>query len=510
MNYRDFNHRVYKYYIENLIPGEYNTLTIPKSDFDELIGDEAYIKNFKEIKIIDWSLLLKYDGGIPKYLGLLAIQSYAAFYMQKYGGIRAANFRDRFIAITGIDSTLNLHQLFSEKFSDKLNVQEKIWFAAQSFFEKENILLDIPQPKPYARRNTQFPESQCVLNYEDLKEYRIFYLHIYANYETIYYDDFILKLNKFRIRLSGELTRQNNLIEFSDIKEKIKKRQIFDFYNSLDWLRFESEQPSKKVFSKDFIAKLESDKVVIYNDDFEVFKNYTSLLDKNKLAIFKQDEVYKTEYSQCNHVNENTSFIILTSSKIISDELINYNGNKINLYSAPSNLFGVLIDLKDKLPSSLYNYQLREFPVKLLGAKITAKRQYLISNVPRLESKVGISYRLFCNNKQVAEAQPSSLGKYLIKVNGYTSYSFEIVSIESITDSIIENQLKFNLLNLEYNLNGQMTGLDIKPPETNNNVNLSINDWIKILATNKNQFRKSASNNFLINVINQYKYGKNK
>src|SRR5690606_17229009 len=108
MNYRDFNRRVYKYYLENLIPGEYNTLTIPKGDFDELIEDEAFICNFKEIKNNDWSLLLKNDDGIPRYLGLLAIQCHAAFYMQNDGRISAGNFRDRFITIVGIKSTLDL------------------------------------------------------------------------------------------------------------------------------------------------------------------------------------------------------------------------------------------------------------------------------------------------------------------------------------------------------------------------------------------------------------------
>ena len=170
MNYRQFNYNVYSYYLENLIPGEFNTLTIPKSDFEDIIQDEENIKNFNEIKIFDWSLLLNYDDSIPKYFGLLALQCYATFYMQNDGRLTSANFRDRFITITGIASTQNLNQRFSETYNNQLNIQEKIWLHAKTFLEKKSIFLELPKPKSHAGRYTQFPESQCVLNYEDLKE----------------------------------------------------------------------------------------------------------------------------------------------------------------------------------------------------------------------------------------------------------------------------------------------------------------------------------------------------
>src|SRR5690625_312215 len=128
--------------------------------------------------------------------------------MQNTGSVTAANFRDRFITITDISSKQKLNQLFAEKYNDELNIQEKIWLHAKSFFEQKEILLDLPYPKSHAGRYTQFPESQCVLNYEDLKEYRNFYNHIYTNYKRINYKNLKSKLKKKRSQFNGKIKRQ--------------------------------------------------------------------------------------------------------------------------------------------------------------------------------------------------------------------------------------------------------------------------------------------------------------
>ena len=119
-------------------------------------------------------MLKKYDDGIPKFFGLLALQCHAAFIMHNDGLVTAANFRNRFIELVGISSGIHLNSLFAETYDGNLNIQEKIWVSAKSYFKKKNIILEIPEKKSYAGRNTQFPQSQCVLNYEDLKEYYSF------------------------------------------------------------------------------------------------------------------------------------------------------------------------------------------------------------------------------------------------------------------------------------------------------------------------------------------------
>lgn len=507
MSYSQFNRNVYSYYIESLIPGEYNTLTIPKSDFEDLIEDVRYIHTFKEIKEYDWSLLLKFDENIPKYFGLLALQCHAAFMMQNDGHVSSANFRERFIAITGIESTNVLTKLFSENYNNNLNIQEKIWMEAKHFFDNKNIFLNIPIPKSYAGRYTQFPESQCVLNYEDLKEYRNFYNHIYTNYETIDYENFISEFKKYRSRLYGQLKRPNNLSSLKENEEKIKRRQVFDFYNSLEWLNFNIRVSPQKKSPENYIAKIDSNHVVIYDEDFDVFENYNYLLDENHLAIFKQDEVYTTEFNKSNHIEENSFFVIITSSQSINNELLNKNGEKINLRSAPFNFYCVKIEIKDQIPNCLIKHQLREYPIKIIGTKISSKRQYLFSKLPRLVSIDSTPYRLYCNNKRVIENQPNSPGEYQIKVNRYTTYSFEVLSGVKLMDNILESDFKLDLSALEYSLDGSMSGLGIEVVNNAEEDEFSINQWMKILTNNNRKIRKSTSKYILINALSQYKDG---
>src|SRR5690606_3847818 len=106
-----------------------------------------------------------------------------------------------------------------------------------------------------------------------------------------------------------------------------------------------------KHINKDFIAKLENDNVVIFDEDFEVFSNYSYLLDKNRLAFFKQDEVYKTEFTKSSKVEKNTFYIIITSSDELNRELLSKKGKEINLNPFSPKFFGVLINLKEELPS---------------------------------------------------------------------------------------------------------------------------------------------------------------
>src|SRR5690606_30059392 len=149
------------------------------------------------------------------------------------------------------------------------------------------------------------------------------------------------------------LKRPNNLRSLKENEEKIKRRQVFDFYNSLEWLNFNIRVSPQKKSSENYIAKIDSNHVVIYDEDFDVFENYNYLLDENHLAIFKQDEVYTTEFNKSNHIEENSFFVIITSSQSINNELLNKNGEKINLRSAPFNFYCVKIEIKDQIPNCL-------------------------------------------------------------------------------------------------------------------------------------------------------------
>ncbi|MDQ8749540.1 hypothetical protein [Elizabethkingia miricola] len=137
MSYREFNSWVYKYYLENLIPNQINSLTIPSGEIEHyLISSNDDLKNWQEINRDSWSYLLKlYPDNTPRFLGLIALQCHAAFKMHKDNSVSASNFRERFVELTGIGSNTKLNQLFTEMYDSKLNVQEKIWKSVVDFFK---------------------------------------------------------------------------------------------------------------------------------------------------------------------------------------------------------------------------------------------------------------------------------------------------------------------------------------------------------------------------------------
>ncbi len=160
MSYHKFNNWVYKYYMENLIPNQINSLTIPSGEIEYyLISSHDNIKNWREINNDFWSHLLKpCSNNIPRFLGLIALQCHAAFKMHKDNSVSASNFRERFVELIGIDSNTKLNQLFIEMYDSKLNIQEKIWKSVVDFFKTKNITITIPAQKSFTGRNTQYPQ----------------------------------------------------------------------------------------------------------------------------------------------------------------------------------------------------------------------------------------------------------------------------------------------------------------------------------------------------------------
>lgn len=484
-----------------------NTLTIPKSDFEDLIENDSNILNFTEIRNSDWSYLLKLDGEVPKYLGLIAIQCHAAFFMRNEGRVNAGNFRDRFIEITGIESTQKLNQLFSECCNNGLNIQETIWIHAQKFFRSNKIIVEIPTLKKYAGRNTQYPESQCILNYEDLKEYCSFYEYIHGNFETIHYDEFISEYERYRRTLT--FYRENNLRKYSANQEKTKRRQLFDHYNSQDWMRTDDPRTIKLFSSTDYLASVSDSIVTIFDEDYEVFENYLSLLDKNKLAFFKQDEKYSREYNSCKKIEPNANYIILTSSRDLKTQLSKLIIKEISFSKGDGRVYPLLIRITNNIPKALIQYQTHEFPIKIVGKRISRKRQYLISNPPKLVAENGTKFRLFRNRKLVKNNQVTAEGLYHIKTSGFSPIYFEVVGNKRIEEIITEFENKIDLNTLEYHTNGHMQGLEIVSTGGAVESKAGINNWIRILTARPFNPEKFHHKNIIISALNKHKYGRN-
>jgi len=143
----------------------------------------------------------------------------------------------------------------------------------------------------------------------------------------------------------------------------------------------------------------------------------------------------------------------------------------------------------------------------LLGKKVSQKRQFFSTNPPQIFSKNNIPFSLYLNNVRVQGEKPIKTGKYIIKVNGYSNYSFEIIDPPKVMDPIEESNYLLNFNNLEYTLDndGDMSGLLVNYKPFFESDNLTIKNWI-----NTNLGIKKKSNNIILKAINQSKNGKNK
>lgn len=513
MSYHTFNNWVYKYYEENLIPNQINTLTIPKSILEDfLLERNIVITSFLEIKEFNWSYLLKENStGIPKYLGLIALQCHAAFMMHNDGTFAADNFRDRFIELLDIESQTKLNSLFSEIYSESINVQEKLWELVSRFYNSRNVLVNIPQKKSYTGRNTQFPLSQSILNYEDLKEYKSFYLFIYNKYEVIHFNEFKTEFEANNLKFIYYFNRFNNKRQLSRFENDIKLKQVFDFFISHAWMPInEKKSLLKNELHQNLILKLNENTFTTYDQDFKIITNIEYLFKSKNTLVFQQDDIYKDEFNQCQKLILGSYYVLIVKNSIDTKLLITQLTNHAlckQLFKNSNETTSFLLNLQTSIPSFLIVFQGLEYPIKLIGNKISRKKQYFNIFPPKILSTDDTNYSLYCNGKRVDIGQPSDIGIYFIKVNGYSNYHFELIEIPEIIVPIpkLSSMLNFETLERTSIDGNGISGFSINYKEYDIRDSLSIRNWIVC-----NNGKKTNSSNIILKSINQNKYGKNK
>lgn len=512
MPYREFNIWAYEYYLENLIPNTVNSLTIPSSEIENyLTSNNEDIGCWKELNENSWFYLTKLDNkGVPRFLGLIALQCHAAFKMHSDGSVSVANYRNRFKDLVGIVSEAKLNQLFGEKHNDSINLQEYIWLLTANFFSKKNILINIPTPKSYARRNTQYPQSQCVINYEDLKEYEKFFKHINSKYDIIHFEEFSKEYTIMLPSLRYRFIRNNNINTNSASENKIKLKQIFDHYVSDEWKNRSNNRNEKETDKfNQYHLKIYPEGVKLFDEDFEEITDIDKILSSSKINIFREDSIYMNEYNLVKKIELGSKYVFVVDSTESNSFLLkNLKENFLSqtIISFTKKIICYLCDLTTTIPTFLSEYIGVEYPLEIRGYKVSQKRQYFVSNPPKIIRKRDVSYSLYLDNKRFKEDQPTQSGKYIIKVNGYSNYTFEILDIPKNLSKIPESKCFLNLTSLTYTdkENGDMSGLFVDCRKNDEDARLTILTWINI--QNKKKYKSS---NIILKALNQSKNGRN-
>lgn len=494
-SYSKFNKWVYDYYIDNCIPYQLNSLSIPSSEIEEFaIENEMKLDSFKEINDDDWYYLLKEKEGIPQYFGLIALQCLAAFKMQRNDDLSAGNFRDHFAELIGIDDVNKINIFCAEIFDNNYRVQEKIWFSAKDFLESKNIKLNIPEVGENAGRYTRFPKSQIVLNHEDLKEYKVFFISINNEFESISFEDFkkyyLNNISNFRNKfLRDNNTKNDN--QWSEIERKIKLKQIFDFYCSEDWMiKNEKSSFNNSISNKNYIIKFSPSELLLYDEYHNKLDNLNSLIRNKSFMIFKENKNYPYEYESVISISLNDNNIFLIYNSPANSNEIRVLKNVFSIIPYENNEHNILIfkiKISDNFPDFLKNKLVSDYPIELKGFKVSGKKKYFVNHPPKICLNKDIIYHIYNNKKRISKDEMNRVGKYTIKINGYSNNNFELVELPILDYSINDKtkSLEFNSLEYKNEEIGCIKGLLMKYKNNVNIETLTINNWIKTIKGSK-------------------------
>jgi hypothetical protein len=510
-NYLEFNNWALDYYKYRNSYSTIGTLAI------EVIEIENYcIKNSCDLKfpeIIDqnWSkLLLEEDKNKPRYFGLMALQCYAASLMEKDDDnkIRVNDYQKRFIEVSGIKDIPELQNISREKHNN-ITIQEKIWIEAQKFLKLEKIDISIPKLKNFKNKYIQFPLSQVVLNQEDLKEYYDLFILIERVFEVLSFNDFKIFFKNHKIKC--DFKRKNNLKnDRSQNENNIKLKQIFDFYCSENWKVIAESLVTNKISIEVpkyilYYNELAEIKIQLYNDHYDSIVFPKTMFQKSRIkgiVFFKKSDEYANEFDLVNYLENGAEYILVANndSNLNDLKIIKEYFKCINLNNERLEFFKGKID-ENRLPSEFIELINEPYPLKLLGVKISRKKQYLISFPPKIINDKNKDYRVYPEYN----INDVKVGVYQIRVPGYSNLNFEIIENPKLKEIIHLKEVGLKISNLNIVKNEyDIQGLHYFENQQIKEESLNINNWIDI------QIRKTKieASNIILKALIQSNYGK--
>lgn len=510
-DYLKFNEWAFQYYVERNSVSNMGTLAIEVTEIQNYCKEYDCDLKFKEIINCDWSKLLYQEtNNIPKYFGLIALQCFAASKMQ-YDGISKTGINDyqtRFIEVSGITNTQDLQSKFKSEFMGN-PIQEKIWIEAKNFLSNIDFEIHIPSPSNGAGRYVQYPKKQVVLNQEDLKEYFDLFEVIKEELEVISFDGFKKyfknNINKFKFK------RKNNLKnDRSQNENNIKLKQIFDYYCSENWKVISKSLVTNKIKTEElkyilYYNELVETKIQLYNDQYNSIVFPKTMFQKSRIKgilFFKKSDEYENEFDLVNYLEDETEYILVANNnsnpndiKIIKKcfESISFNNENLDFFKGK-------ID-SNNLPNEFIGLISEPYPLKLLGVKISRKKQYLISFPPKIINDKNKDYRVYPEYN----INDVKVGVYQIRVPGYSNLNFEIIENPKLKEIIHLKEVGLKISNLNIVKNEyDVQGLHYFENQQIKEESLNINNWIDI------QIRKTKikASNIILKALIQSNYGK--
>jgi hypothetical protein len=472
-----------------------------------------------------WNTSFTKKKGIPKFLGLIAIQIYEASLMQNEKKFSAREYNPRLEKYLDV-SQGQLQVLYA-------NYQDNLWHKLEIWADEEGFNICIPEIGLGAGRYTQYPLSQALLNQEDLKQIPLLfqnaglkpneYLSFKSFIKLIQDSDYNVGLPSHYYRIKWRLQEQR--------KEHLLYHQLFGYFNE-KWdgtcpgeiEKKNSKQNGIEKNKTNLIINNERTELYIVDQDFnDLFKCTLENIDLFKsikkyynpfhkeILIFTEDKSYD-EWVDCRYLETNHNHIVICKKYSSAESFVNnLDSNCVEFKFKHFLVFKV--SLGEKRSNHFYwkpffNPQPKNYAIGN-GLKLSRKTWMVgagpnINFFEKTDAWINGERISFEDDNLEISCRNFEVGTYRLKVKSYPPEKIEILKPSYIPESVNSgwkiNQ-KVSLWQSD-NDNYQISGfLDTFPTKTEQ---ASVRNWVAALTQKSNESQNSA---VVINAIKQSKYG---
>jgi len=476
VNYQEFNQRVFDFYLARA-QGDYCYLSLDDHDVSQLTDNEG-IPVFPDL-LDTWQPLLTSNLVIPSYFGLLGIQCHAAYLMHEDEFHSAQAYKDRLRELLALPKVEEVQRLCSAGSGD-LRIQEEIWMAVQMYFRREQGLsLEIPKPRRYAGRYTQYPTSQCLFNREDISRLTLFFDQHFELGENIPFRYFEKVFNQHYSNL--ELTPHSKEVLEDPTRSHNALRQLYISFNNWNGTVYSppSASPKKNAAvsnrresgAKRLLLIFEQQQPVFYEEE----KNSETLLRKlstkditvrmnhqwvdGNTLFFQPMEYFHNEYEASRFIYKDKRCYILIDTTVdsIGRRYLERSGGES--FQITANL--VLYQFEpDKMPFPLcfVKHEGLQQAVSLAGGlRINRRREYLVGFGPSITAPQ--PYLVFQQHKRIDYIpENAGPGTYVVRLAGLRDTTFTIVGLNPVPEMVPAIHYGWNITRYQVGENPSVEG----------------------------------------------------
>lgn len=458
MHYIEINKVIHTYFFEKYEKGDV-LLFFEEADWTLIASKTRYRKEEFIQKLVsclqeDWTCTTAYPSGVFQGFGLLALQTYAAYLMQKASddSFTENAYNQQLCDLLKIEMS-QLQRLFRGNHAPT-TIQDEVWGNMNLYLAQNGYSLDIPLPSTGPGRFVQYPKSQALLNTEDLKVLTAWFYRINLRPHTpISVTAFCDLIRHRHLQFDSYLSSHGEAIfkKFTQKKQRIY-RQIFNFYQKWDGTVYEPLKNSREIVEKDISETIETLlllkerdvfklflkvgtndelKQIVIND--QLFKNLKNILNEiihGKFLIFNELPFYEDEFEWSNMMEMDNRTVIITS---MDSHHIFFYLNNINFITRKE--YGNLVLFEfittEEMKDSCLKKYFRFYPFKLEGGLKTNRKTWLEGCGPRLKGLTDCRGYINEHEFELKAGEMMSLehyraDKYTIKIQDYSATQFYI------------------------------------------------------------------------------------